>query len=97
MLYSGTPCQLGGLRAYLGKDYDKLIQVDLICHGVPSPMVWQEYVEYRSKVVNGAKPRKISFRDKTDSWKKYSVFLKTGEIMYKQFKDGFVPNLSIYS
>ena len=44
VLFSGTPCQIAGLRKYLRKDYDNLITVDVICHGVPSPMVWQEYL-----------------------------------------------------
>lgn len=44
VLYSGTPCQIAGLRNFLRKDYDNLLTVDVICHGVPSPMVWQEYI-----------------------------------------------------
>lgn len=65
VLYSGTPCQLGGLRVYLGKEYEKLIQVDLICHGVPSPGVWRSYLkDYfgKEKIVD------INFRDKRDGW-----------------------------
>lgn len=45
VLYSGTPCQIAGLKRYLRKDYDNLLTVDIICHGVPSPMVWQRYLE----------------------------------------------------
>lgn len=65
VLYSGTPCQLGGLRAYLGKDYDKLIQVDLICHGVPSPSVWRRYLKecFRNERIVS-----INFRDKSNGW-----------------------------
>ena len=44
VLFSGTPCQCAGLRAFLGKDYDNLLTVDIICHGVPSPAVWEEYI-----------------------------------------------------
>ena len=40
VLFSGTPCQIAGLRAYLGREYDKLLCVDLVCHGVPSPRIW---------------------------------------------------------
>ena len=36
-LFSGTPCQIAGLKAFLNEDYDNLLCVDLICHGVPSP------------------------------------------------------------
>lgn len=44
VLFSGTPCQIAGLKRYLRKDYDKLLTVDVICHGVPSPAVWQQYL-----------------------------------------------------
>jgi coenzyme F420-reducing hydrogenase beta subunit len=44
VLFSGTPCQIAGLRRYLGKDYEHLLTVDVICHGVPSPKVWRKYL-----------------------------------------------------
>lgn len=44
VLFSGTPCQIAGLKHFLRKDYDNLLTVDVICHGVPSPMVWQRYL-----------------------------------------------------
>ena len=44
VLFSGTPCQLAGLRTYLREDYESLIQVDLICYGVPSPGVWRSFL-----------------------------------------------------
>jgi len=45
VLFSGTPCQIAGLKAYLQKDYDNLLTVDLVCHGVPSPLVWKRYLD----------------------------------------------------
>ena len=44
VLFSGTPCQVGGLKAYLKKDYDNLYTIDNICHGAPSQKVWKEYL-----------------------------------------------------
>lgn len=44
VLYSGTPCQIAGLKKFLRKDYDNLLTVDIICHGVPSPKVWHRYL-----------------------------------------------------
>lgn len=41
VLFSGTSCQIAGLKAYLGQDYDTLLCVDIVCHGVPSPKVWK--------------------------------------------------------
>lgn len=67
VLFSGTPCQLGGLRAYLGKHYDRLIQVDIICYGVPSPGVWRTYLQERIR--RRGKITRISFRDKRDGWR----------------------------
>ena len=72
VLFSGTPCQVGGLKAFLKKDYDKLITVDFICHSVPSPLAWSEYVKYRSEIDNGGKlPEKIDLRSKKTGWSRY--------------------------
>ena len=92
VLFSGTPCQIAGLRKYLRKDYDHLLTVDFICHGVPSPDVWQRYLselreELRAErgVGNNTVPSSmdempvitgISFRDKTNGWKKYGFLLR---------------------
>ncbi len=74
VLFSGTPCQVGGLISFLGKDYEKLILVDLICHGVPSPKVWRHYVDYRSgKDACGQKPEGINLRSKETGWPGYSI------------------------
>lgn len=74
VLFSGTPCQIGGLVSFLGKDYEKLILVDLICHGVPSPKVWQHYIDYRSaKDACGQKPVRINLRSKETGWPGYSI------------------------
>lgn len=44
VLFSGTTCQIAGLLKYLRKEYEKLLTVDVICHGVPSPRIWQDVV-----------------------------------------------------
>ena len=64
VLFSGTPCQVQGLIKFLSKDYENLITVDLICHGVPSPKLWEKYVEYQEKKHN-SKIIKVNFRNKT--------------------------------
>lgn len=46
VLFSGTPCQIAGLKNYLGREYDNLITCDLICHGVPSPRLFKEYIHF---------------------------------------------------
>lgn len=78
VLFTGTPCQIEGLKSYLRKNYDKLYTQDIICHGVPSKKVWREYLKYKEKLV-GEKPEEISFRDKQNNgWSKYEVLFKYG-------------------
>ena len=72
VFFTGTPCQVEGLYGYLKRDYENLVTLDLICHGVPAPMVWKKYLEYREEQI-GKNVRKVSFRDKKYGWKKFSV------------------------
>ncbi|ONI41749.1 hypothetical protein AN396_03190 [Candidatus Epulonipiscium fishelsonii] len=46
VLYSGTPCQIAGLKNYLQKDYDNLYTIDLVCHGEPSPNLLVKYIDF---------------------------------------------------
>ncbi len=65
--YSGTPCQISGLKAYLKKDYDNLLTIDIICHGVPSLRMLKDDLRY----VSGKNPGELSdvkFRDKSYGW-----------------------------
>lgn len=65
VLFSGTSCQISGLRTFLGKNYDNLITVDIVCHGVPSPLVWETYLKWQEKKHNG-KCVSVDFRNKKD-------------------------------
>lgn len=62
VLFSGTPCQVDGLKQFLQKSYDNLITVDLICHGVPSPLFFEKYIKYIER--KKGKITDIRFRDK---------------------------------
>lgn len=75
VLYSGTPCQIYGLKGFLKKDYDNLITVDIFCHGTPSPNVWRQYIKSFGKEIET-----INFRDKKNGWHDYHLTVK--------FKDG---------
>jgi coenzyme F420-reducing hydrogenase beta subunit len=77
VLFPGTPCQIAGLRSYLGKDYSHLITLDLVCHGVPSPMVFGDYIQYMENKYND-KVKSISFRYKKPDWSSFSVYIKFG-------------------
>lgn len=74
VLFTGTPCQIAGLKSYLQKDYDNLFCIDNICHGVPSPKVWQNYISYQEKYFKSSLS-KINFRNKDTGWKDYSVYI----------------------
>lgn len=63
VIFSGTPCQIAGLRNFLKKDYDNLICIDIICHGVPSYKVFKKYIEYEENKKHN-KLKKIVFREK---------------------------------
>jgi coenzyme F420-reducing hydrogenase beta subunit len=78
VLFSGTPCQIAGLKHYLRKDYENLLAVDFVCHGVPSPKVWSIYLDE----VTQAGKRAISdvkFRDKPNGWKRFNFTLSYDE------------------
>lgn len=69
VLFSGTPCQIAGLKTFLRKDYPNLLTVDIICHGVPSPKVWRGYLK---SITNS--PLYVNFRDKTtDGWNNWHL------------------------
>lgn len=72
VLFSGTGCQINGLKGFLGKDYENLYCVDVICHGVPSPKLWREYVHYVESEVN-SKLINVNFRCKDDSWSDFGI------------------------
>ena len=76
-LFTGAPCQIEGLKSFLGREWDNLICADIICHGVPSPKVWNKYAEelekkYSSNIVG------VDFRSKVTGWKRSSVIIKFG-------------------
>ena len=78
VLFSGTPCQIRGLKLFLGREFDRLITIDVICHGVPSPAVFHQYlnemisINKENEIIS---IKNISFRDKSRGWKKYHFTL----------------------
>lgn len=63
VLYTGTPCQIAAVKSFLGKPYEKLYTLDLVCHGVPSPMVYEKFIREQEEKY-GSKAVRVSFRDK---------------------------------
>ena len=73
VLFSGTPCQVAGLKSFLRRDYENLICIDFVCHGVTSPIVWDKYIQYRAENDNnGIRPKTINLRSKESGWSRYS-------------------------
>lgn len=74
VLFSGTACQVAGMRSYLGKlaDSDGFLSVDVICHGVPSPLLWEKWAAYKEVGV-GAALRAVNMRSKATGWLSYSA------------------------
>ena len=67
VLFSGVPCQVDGLKRYLGKDYPNLLTCDLVCHGVPSPAVFRAYLD-SLEAAHGSKVVSVRFKDKSHGW-----------------------------
>lgn len=65
VLFSGTPCQIAGLKSFLNNDYENLICVDIVCHGVPSSKVWHQYLDWLEKKYK-SNIKNVDFRNKAD-------------------------------
>ena len=92
VLFTGTGCQIAGLKKYLNKEYENLYTVDVLCHGVPSPKIWKMYLEEKKKQYN-APIQKIEFRNKESGWKNYSVnieFADNQRYCIKFYEDKFM-------
>lgn len=100
VLFTGTPCQIEGLKSYLQKDYENLYTQDIICHGVPSRKVWNKYRDYRKKKDKEV-PIYVSFRNKDNGWMHYNTFFKYKNKSYKKaasmdlYMNAFLQNLSL--
>lgn len=95
VLFTGTPCQVDGLKSYLGsKDTKKLFTCDLVCNGVPSPLIWEENIKliekkYRKKVVE------YKFRPKKWGWRVHReiVYLEDNKELYSTFYSDLFKNI----
>ena len=91
VLFSGTPCQVDGLYRYLGTFSGKLITVDVVCHGVPSPRVWMDYISCIVKK-NNFKVKDVRFRSKRIGWRCQGteIHFENGKIIFNDlFRDPF--------
>lgn len=91
VLFTGTGCQINGLKKFLQKDYKNLICVDIICHGVPSPALWKEYVGYMENKMQG-KMEKVNFRCKDQGWENFGMkeYGSSKEVYISKSKDPYM-------
>lgn len=97
VLFTGTQCQIDGLLLYLGKNYDNLFCIDVVCHGVPSELVWQKYLKSK---VNVPDIEHINFRNKSNGWYNYSVNIQADKNFSQEHYNNeyiklFVKNYSL--
>ena len=79
--FIGTPCQVYGLKKYLGKEYENLLTVDLVCHGVPSPALWEKYLRYQKNKYK-SQIKSIQFRGKKYGYHSggfFTIFFENGK------------------
>lgn len=99
VLFSGTPCQIAALHKFLGKEYDNLTTIDVVCHGVPSPKLWREYISQLPM----ENVRYVLFKDKSSGWRNYSFTLKaddgsvllTEKASENKYLSAFIRNISL--
>jgi coenzyme F420-reducing hydrogenase beta subunit len=88
VLFSGTPCQIAGLKSYLGDEFENLATVDLICHGVPSSDFFKGYIDHLDQLLKG-RIIDFKFRDKSKRGWVYrgkATYVKKGKIRYSYIK-----------
>lgn len=90
VLFSGLPCQIEGLLAFLGEKHSHLYLLDLVCFGIASPYIWQEYLKcFHDK----KETRAIFFKDKTEGWKHWKVkFVEAGKSKLFERRDNLYMN-----
>ena len=88
VLYTGTPCEIAGLRTFLGREYENLILVDFICHGANSVKAYESWLD---EITEGKDIEKLDFRDKNYfSWSTPAVaYLKDGTVKKQSHYDCF--------
>lgn len=90
VLFTGSPCQVAGLKHYLRKEYNNLFTVDFLCHGVPSPKVWRRYLKEwcEKESIRLESLSHIAFRSKELGWKNFSLKLETtdGKVITESFR-----------
>ncbi|MDD6280080.1 MAG: Coenzyme F420 hydrogenase/dehydrogenase, beta subunit C-terminal domain [Bacteroidales bacterium] len=106
VMFTGTPCQIAALSLFLKKEYEgQLLKVDIACHGVPSPKVWQFFLnEIANNLISVGNIISVNFRDKRFGWQKYGLSIKAllsngriEEIYFASFKRNEYMQMYLYN
>jgi coenzyme F420-reducing hydrogenase beta subunit len=92
VLFVGTPCQVSALKKFLDRDFDNLYTIDFICHGVPSPTIWDMYLAYIKEKHNLGDINEVNFRyKKINGWKPLMLRIngKNNEYICSQMDDRY--------
>lgn len=92
VLFVGTACQISGLKSYLRKEYSNLYAIDIICHGVPSPKLWSDYLSKLEKEQKSL-AKNVNFRFKKPSWTEFSLcvdFENDAKYIKSKFDDPYL-------
>lgn len=99
VLFTGCPCQVAAVKKIFKDKYERLFCADILCHGVPSPQMWQDYLEEN---FNLQEVENIEFRNKNDGWRCDRLYVKFTDGSQKfiprpesAFVDGFLSNLTL--
>lgn len=94
VIFVGTPCQIGGLKSFLNKDFENLLTLDFICHGVPSARILKEHLLFIEKKMN-KKIMKVDFRSKKLGWRKHCLYIEfaDGSFYNEVFRRDYYFNL----
>ena len=97
VLFTGTPCQISGLKSFLMRDYNNLYTQDIICHGVPSQKAWERFLKENKIDLEAT----INFREKSDGWTNFCLVIKNDKKQLKQqhnknfFMQSFLSNYNL--
>lgn len=92
VLFTGTACQIAGLKNYLNTEDENLYTIDVLCHGVPSPKIWRMYLDEKQKQYHSS-IEKYEFRNKENGWKNYFInilFSDKQQYMVRYFENDFM-------
>ena len=76
VLFAGTPCEVAGIRTYLGKEYPNFYCIDFVCLGIPSQKAWDVY---RKEIEGCSRLQEVDFKDKRNGWRGFTFYARMSD------------------